>query len=107
MIKIHWTHLAIILALVIGIFVGSQMQWSSSIAMAQDTNGSSYPFMAMTVYNNTIFIARGNTLFALKMIDHPILRNQKMFIPLGRSNIDGTFQVDTTGGTNSTLKSIK
>ena len=99
MIKIHWTHLAIILALVVGIFLGSQMQMTPGLALAADTNNTSNPNIAMTIYNNVVYIARGNSLYAMWVVDHPYLKNQKLFLPAGMTDIDKSYSTTTSVAT--------
>ncbi len=97
MIQIKWTHLAIGLALVVGILIGSHFQFSPGLAQAQSSTDPTLP-VAMTVYNNTIYIVRGNDLYIFKTEDNRFLKNRKNIIFAGKTEIDKGLGADTTVG---------
>ena len=99
MMKIKWIHVAIGLALVVGLLIGSHVQFAPSIAFAQTSSDSSAS-VAMTVTTDKIFIVRGNHLYLYKMIDDPLAKNHKFFILLGNTTIE---QGSSTNATNISI----
>ncbi len=103
MITIKWSHVIIGLALVIGLLIGSHVQFTPSSALAQSASPigqfyttNSTPPVAMQVYNNNVYIVRGNNLFIFKTVESPFFKDRKFPVMIGRTVID----LDTTTTNN-------
>jgi hypothetical protein len=99
MITIKWSHAIVGLALVIGLLIGSHVQFTPTPAMAQPVPPMgqfsptiSPPPVAMQVYNNNVYIVRGNSLYIYKTMESPIFRDKKFPVLIGKTQIE----MDTT-----------
>lgn len=88
MITIRWTHLAVILVLIMGLFIGSRIQFTPNLALAQQSANNPNTAVALQIFNRDIYIVKGNMLYIFQTRPHPLRKDQKTIRLLGKTEIE-------------------